>query len=145
METMKEPYTLYLILFYVHQSRIIKVGAMGNVYLVPGYYVYAGSAKQNMSARLKRHRTIRKTKRWHLDYLRPALKWQWSMKCRQFDGECALVGQLRQHFNTETVQKKLGSTDCKCDTHFLKLNDPDISEQLATFVTVWNCGTFTKS
>ncbi|WP_069365418.1 GIY-YIG nuclease family protein [Salisediminibacterium beveridgei] len=142
---MTETYTIYLILFYTNQSTGVKVGALGNVYLSAGYYVYVGSARRAIGARLKRHRRIVKTKRWHLDYVRPALKWRGSIKCVTHDGECALADQVRHQLNGVTVKKRLGSSDCKCETHFLKLTGQLIPERLKYFADAWNRGEFTKS
>ena len=142
---MTKMHTIYLILFHNRQTSSVEAGALGHVHLSPGYYVYVGSARRGIGGRLKRHRRIEKAKRWHLDYVRPLLKWKRSIKCRTRDGECALAQQVRQKLNGETVTKKLGSSDCKCETHFLKLTGGQIPERFEHFADAWNRGEFTKS
>ncbi len=47
----------------------IQVGALGRFDFKAGYYVYSGSAKRNLKARLSRHCRKHKPLRWHIDYL----------------------------------------------------------------------------
>jgi Uri superfamily endonuclease len=47
----------------------ISVGALGDFELPAGLYVYTGSAKRNILARVSRHLSGRKKIRWHIDYL----------------------------------------------------------------------------
>jgi sugar fermentation stimulation protein A len=62
----------YLVLLELPESRTIGVGALGAVSFEKGWYVYAGSARKNLSARMARHERKRgKRKHWHIDYLCP--------------------------------------------------------------------------
>jgi len=44
-------------------------GALGSCNFTAGGYVYTGSARRNLAARIKRHLSASKTLRWHIDYL----------------------------------------------------------------------------
>lgn len=48
------------------------VGKLGEVDFKKGFYVYAGSARKNLKARLDRHGRLRKTIHWHIDHIVPA-------------------------------------------------------------------------
>jgi sugar fermentation stimulation protein A len=62
----------YLVLLELPESRTIPVGALGTLSFEKGWYVYAGSARKNLSARMARHERKRgKRKHWHIDYLCP--------------------------------------------------------------------------
>lgn len=61
----------YLLEIHVGQSIDIEVGSLGGIRFHEGYYLYVGSAKRGLKARIARHlRKRRKTLRWHIDYLR---------------------------------------------------------------------------
>ena len=59
----------YLLLLRLTAATTIRVGALGRFSLPAGWYVYAGSALQNMCPRLNRHFKRRKKARWHIDHL----------------------------------------------------------------------------
>jgi sugar fermentation stimulation protein A len=62
----------YLVLLELPESRTVTAGALGPLPLEKGWYVYAGSARKNLSARMARHaRKGGKRKHWHIDYLCP--------------------------------------------------------------------------
>jgi sugar fermentation stimulation protein A len=48
-----------------------EIGALGEREFKPGYYLYVGSALQNLEQRVKRHRSIRKKIHWHIDRIVP--------------------------------------------------------------------------
>jgi Uri superfamily endonuclease len=47
----------------------VTVGRLGAFLFPAGRYVYTGSARKNIEARVRRHLTGGKSKRWHVDYL----------------------------------------------------------------------------
>lgn len=47
----------------------LSVGRLGRFKFVAGRYIYTGSAKRAMAARLRRHLAVDKTLHWHIDYL----------------------------------------------------------------------------
>jgi sugar fermentation stimulation protein A len=62
----------YLILLELPEDRNIETGCLGIIPFKKGWYLYAGSARKNLSSRVARHlRRERKQKHWHLDYLTP--------------------------------------------------------------------------
>lgn len=83
-----------------------------------GDYIYIGSAKGCLEARLRRHLKKDKKSFWHIDYLlkdeRTQISQIWmilkSIECKTAEVFC------RNPF-TESVRKGFGSSDCKCLTH----------------------------
>ncbi|WP_018954792.1 GIY-YIG nuclease family protein [Thioalkalivibrio sulfidiphilus] len=59
----------YQLLIVVDEAVSVRVGQLGEFAFAPGYYVYTGSARRGMKARLKRHLARDKRLRWHIDYL----------------------------------------------------------------------------
>ncbi len=47
----------------------IVAGALGSCNFPAGHYVYTGSARRNLAARIARHLSDSKKLRWHIDYL----------------------------------------------------------------------------
>lgn len=59
----------YQLLIHLAAKRTIAVGRLGRCRFPAGYYVYTGSARRNLRARLQRHLAKHKRLRWHIDYL----------------------------------------------------------------------------
>jgi Uri superfamily endonuclease len=47
----------------------LQIGKLGEFLLKKGIYIYTGSAKKNIDARIKRHLCNNKKLHWHIDYL----------------------------------------------------------------------------
>jgi len=59
----------YIAVFHLRRPRLIRVGRLGQFHFPPGTYLYVGSARRNLPARIARHARADKTLRWHVDYL----------------------------------------------------------------------------
>ena len=112
----------YLVILPLKRRRRLVVGALGELSFAPGYYVYAGSAMANLSARMARHLRRRKTMRWHIDYLRQvagectALAIRSSQRC-----ECQLAAALNELGEPEPAG--FGCSDCHCPTHLFRFEE----------------------
>lgn len=82
-----------------------------------GYYCYTGSALNNLQKRIERHRSKSKKKHWHIDYLLEKAKII-DVKTITTNKklECWLSDKIKK-LKSQTVMKKFGSTDCRCETH----------------------------
>jgi sugar fermentation stimulation protein A len=115
----------YLILLELPRARTIETGALGPLRYGAGWYVYAGSARKNLSHRIKRHLRRRKKLHWHIDYLSP-----WAERITAYpvysyrNLECELAGAL------ETLGgrgvPRFGSSDCPCESHLFYFPDPPL-------------------
>ncbi len=103
----------YLLLMHLEQAIEIRVGSLGNISFMPGYYIYAGKHSINLEKRLERHFSRKKKVRWHIDYLTSAVQ----PLCAYYfpgDAECWLAAELMSRL---TPIRGFGSSDCKCTSH----------------------------
>lgn len=117
---MKPPCT-YQLLIDVPRRLRIAVGALGTCEFPAGRYVYTGSARRNLDARIARHLSATKRLHWHIDYLLAApgvtvVAVRRSRRC-----ECGLNRGTR---GTIPVPG-FGASDCRagCGSH-LKFRGP---------------------
>jgi sugar fermentation stimulation protein A len=130
----------YLVLLELPESRTISVGALGPVFFEKGWYVYAGSARKNLSARMARHTRKRgKRMHWHIDYLCPSagiIKTLPIMSYRNL--ECELARSLEKLGGRPVPG--FGASDCAakgspCSSHLFRfplapLEDPRFTDLL---------------
>jgi sugar fermentation stimulation protein A len=123
----------YLIFLELSESRDIAVGALGIIRFKAGWYVYAGSARKNLSQRINRHlRRQRKQKHWHLDYLTPwASHGAGKMKALPIFSyrnlECDLARDLEKLGGKPIVN--FGSSDCGCGSHLFYFKKPPMGNR----------------
>ncbi len=105
---------------YIRLSRTITipVGALGQCRFPAGDYIYTGSARRNMEARLRRHRGRDKRPHWHIDHLLLHPAASVVEVTRSATPEC----ELNQSVTGEIPAPGFGASDCRngCGSH-LKL------------------------
>ncbi len=113
--------TTYQHLILVKKSTTIQVRALGSFTFPKGFYIYTGSAKKNMEARIQRHCSKEKKLRWHIDYLLIHLDVQIEKVKRSRADECI----LNQSIKGKVLVKGFGSSDCtkSCGSHLKYLGD----------------------
>jgi sugar fermentation stimulation protein A len=119
----------YLILLELEEDRDISVGALGTLPFRRGWYVYAGSARKNLSSRINRHlRRTRKQKHWHLDYLTPWAKTLKALPIMTYQNrECDLARDLEALGGTGLAG--FGSSDCSCASHLFYFPAPPMGNR----------------
>jgi Uri superfamily endonuclease len=111
---------VYALLLELRRSATVRAGSLGELRLPAGRYVYVGSARRGLAARLTRHCRREKRLRWHIDYLRPAAEvvgavvWPW----RQ-GRECRLARALLSEGLGQIAASRFGASDCRCPAHLL--------------------------
>jgi len=117
-----EPKTYQLHIRVDHGLRI-GVGRLGLFDFPAGRYVYTGSAKRHLQARINRHLRQDKTLRWHIDYLLTAPGVSVTAVQTTSDSECA----LNQATPGEDLVRGFGSSDCRhaCGSHLKYLGPLD--------------------
>lgn len=112
----------YQLVIKLADKRRIKVGRLGSFVFPAGYYVYTGSAKRGLEARIARHLRRDKKLRWHIDYL---LQYATVVEVKRYPngGECELNKTLRR-LGGEVIVEGFGSSDCGCETHLLYIGYP---------------------
>lgn len=112
---------LYIIQMEISKDTERTIGKLGNFVFPKGTYLYIGSAKRNIQARITRHLTKDKKMRWHLDYLRPLAQVSAVMTFPLKMGECALKRFIEASCSGKVIVEGFGASDCRCNSHLLKL------------------------
>jgi Uri superfamily endonuclease len=102
----------------------IRIGRLGRFRFPPGWYVYTGSAKRNLPARVARHCQRSKKLRWHIDYLlanrhahiRQVLTRPWRP-----GGECRWHRATALAPGATIPVPGFGSSDCRCPAHLVRI------------------------
>ncbi len=125
----------YLVSLFLPAGAALEVGALGWIDFPPGWYVYAGSARRGLKARIARHlriggnllkgnlskgnlssRVQRKKLHWHIDYLAEAATYAKGYPIASYQNlECELARELAEIGGVPV--EGFGSTDCRCRSH----------------------------
>ena len=105
-------YSLYI---KVEKPLIVTVGRFGCFEFAPGNYIYSGSARRNLLARVNRHLKKQKKLRWHIDYLLSAPAVDIVKVLVSTLSECELVAAG----GGSIVVSGFGASDCRsgCGSH----------------------------
>ncbi len=106
----------------VAHDTTVTVGKLGACTFPAGRYVYTGSARRNLEARIRRHLSSAKRLHWHIDYLLASPNVRIENVDRSSVEECA----LNQQVAGSIPLSRFGASDCRngCGSH-LKLVDSD--------------------
>jgi len=116
----------YLIVLQLIKDKRISVGKLGTILFKKGFYVYAGSAMANLSKRIERHRRLRKTFHWHIDFLRDSADFTSALAIRSSDRlECEIADSLSKI--AQWSVRGFGSSDCACATHLFGFTNNPIN------------------
>lgn len=109
-------YRLYI---RVPRRVVIEPGRLGRHVLARGWYVYTGSARRNMAARLRHHLGRVAAPRWHIDWLLEPGVGQVMHIRLDGDAECSVNARI----GGTVVIPRFGATDCRrnCGSHLLWL------------------------
>lgn len=114
-----EPGT-YALLLEIRQPARVEIGRLGWLTVLPGYYVYLGSAlgPGGVASRCGHHLRINPRPHWHLDYLRPLGEireiWVIYGPERREHAWTALLATLPE---VTLPFPGFGASDCRCPTH----------------------------
>jgi len=117
---------VYSLLIELKKNQKIKVGNLGEFKFLKGFYVYTGSAMNNLEKRIERHLRKNKKKFWHIDYLLSnknariisILKIRTKKRI-----ECKLNEEIFKNLKGKIFVKKFGSSDCNCKSHLVYLGN----------------------
>jgi sugar fermentation stimulation protein A len=114
----------YLLVLGLDRDKLVRVGQLGTMLFRKGCYIYVGSAMTNLTARIERHRRIRKKEHWHIDYLTRAADSILALPIRSSRREeCGIAQALSLILAYGPAG--FGSSDCACETHlFWHENNP---------------------
>jgi Uri superfamily endonuclease len=117
----RTPPTSYQLLIELPRALRLQVGRLGRFDFPPGRYVYTGSARRNLEARIARHLRRDKTLRWHIDYLLAAPGVAVVAVRRSTVAEC----ELNRRTGGRVVAPGFGASDCRagCGSHLRYFGD----------------------
>lgn len=115
----------YQLVIKLADKRRIKVGRLGSFVFPAGYYVYTGSAKRGLEARIARHLRRDKKLRWHIDYL---LQFATVVEVNRYPNEveCEL-NKILSRQGGKVIVERFGSSDCMCETHLLYIGGSQVN------------------
>ena len=135
----------YALVLRSDASTLARIGRWGRLNIRSGYYIYVGSAlgPGGVLARVSRHCRERKSKHWHIDYLREfaiiEFVWYRHSPVRLEHYWAKAVAKLNE---TEPV-KGFGCSDCRCESHlFFSVSEPRLDRFAAAVrssVKSWSC------
>ena len=101
----------YCLIIEVNENQHLKIGKKLELDFKNGYYVYVGSAMNNLESRVKRHLSKTKKYHWHIDYLlkyTDVIEIIYNLDKRV---ECEISQELVKY--NEFIQD-FGCSDCEC-------------------------------
>ncbi|MBM4065776.1 MAG: GIY-YIG nuclease family protein [Planctomycetes bacterium] len=109
---------IYCLTIKLVKKHTIRVGCLGTFGFPGGFYVYAGSAQNNLKGRIERHLTKNKKMHWHVDYL---LHYG-QVSCvhtyaAEKNAECVLSQKIGNIKDAVMPVRGFGSSDCACASH----------------------------
>ena len=118
---------IYYLTIKLVKKHNIRVGCLGNFGFPRGFYVYVGSAQNNLEGRIKRHLRRDKKMRWHIDYL---LHYGQVICVHTYaaekNAECILSQKIGNMKTVLIPASGFGSSDCLCASHLYFFQDnPD--------------------
>ena len=111
----------YCLLIKKERAGELQIGRLGLFNFPQGYYVYTGSAKRGLQARINRHLSREKKLRWHVDYLLEESVIEKVFLSEK--EECELSKRIFSIPGAAIVAKKFGSSDCSCSSHLAYFAD----------------------
>src|SRR4030065_2458585 len=118
--------TYCLIMSLAEDSRV-RIGSLGMKDFPAGIHVYVGSALSGIESRASRHRSSKKKRRWHIDYLmeRAEVLSVIAIPTDLKSTECAVVRALEACEGAMVPVDGFGSSDCGCRSHLISFPDAD--------------------
>ncbi len=104
----------YCLIIEVNKNQYLKIGKKLKIDFKKGYYVYVGSAMNNLESRVKRHLSKTKKLHWHVDYLLKNNEITEVIYNLDKKVECDISQKLAKN---NTFIKDFGCSDCDCESH----------------------------
>ena len=120
MTTTAKAQTTYQLYIGLSTTVDIRIGQLGTFTFPEGQYVYTGSAKNNIDARVQRHLSRDKKLHWHIDYLLNSAHASILSVKRTTLSECTANLAVRG----EIVVNRFGASDCRagCGSHLKRID-----------------------
>jgi Uri superfamily endonuclease len=120
LTTLKSAPGTYALVLGSNSSGVIQIGSLGPLQVVPGFYVYVGSAMGpgGIRARLSHHLRPAPHPHWHIDYLRTRVDveqvwFTYNSEPAEHQWAKCLVAMR----GSSLPMPRFGSSDCACPSH----------------------------
>ncbi len=124
MSSLRSNTGTYVLAMQCAGKQTVEVGAQGPIALQSGTYLYVGSAfgPGGVAARVRRHARRDHRQHWHIDHIRPhcTLQGAW-ISYSEARLECRWARALLDAERTSVPKKRIGSSDCGCEAHFMRI------------------------
>jgi Uri superfamily endonuclease len=114
-------HTTYQLRIWIQRKLHLGIGALGQQTFPAGEYIYTGSARRNLAARIRRHLSSEKRLRWHIDYLLANTAVRITAVTTSAREEC----EWNQSVTGVVMVSGFGASDCRsgCGAHLLYLGN----------------------
>ena len=122
---------VYALIIKLNKDQAIRIGNR-RMDFEKGFYIYIGSALNNLEKRIERHRKKGKKLFWHIDYLLNSkharisevllLKTKSRLECKFSRIVSSIPGAISI--------KKFGCSDCRCKSHLYYFSELDLKKSL---------------
>jgi sugar fermentation stimulation protein A len=114
----------YIVILNLKNTYECNIKSLDKMLFKRGYYLYVGSAKNNLTKRILRHKRQRKKLYWHIDYLREKADFYLALPVRASSSlECKIATSLKEI--ADWIIPGFGASDCNCETHLFGMDkDP---------------------
>jgi len=104
-----------------------RIGSLGVREFPAGIYVYVGSALSGIENRVSRHKSAKKKRRWHIDYLldKAEVLSIIAIPTDRKSTECEVFQALAACEGASVPVDGFGSSDCRCRSHLVCFGDAD--------------------
>ncbi len=108
---------IYCLFIHLQKDTHIKIGSLGRLFFPQGFYIYVGSALNNLEKRIQRHRKKDKKMHWHIDYFLQHATITNILTIETGDKlECSIAHLLSLIPSVQEIPN-FGSSDCQCPSH----------------------------
>lgn len=119
----------YILLIEIEEELLLTIGKLGTFQFKPGFYLYVGSARKNLQARINRHLRYDKKLHWHIDYLLTEGEVTEVILIEENE-ECRIANALRGISEVSFPVPGFGSSDCRCPGHLFYIQEQNLWETI---------------
>jgi len=117
----------YVLEMHAAKAFSVQVGALGRIFFPEGHYLYVGSARRGLSARIGRHHRRRKRFHWHIDYvLHRGMRLEKAWPIRHPGFSEVLLARALSRFAEDEVPG-FGAGDSPLHSHLFRFAVPPMS------------------
>jgi len=134
----------YCLVLNIESDIKARIGPLGVREFPPGIYVYVGSALSGIETRVSRHKSSKKKKRWHIDYLldHADILSVIAIPSDSKSTECSVFQALAGCEGASVPVSGFGSSDCRCKSHLICFGDTDpewVAEAISMRLSMLEC------